>query len=214
MHLIFDFDGTLVDSFNCVMEKSMLLAEEYNFRKIDPREIIYLRDLTTKEIIQYLQIPLYIIPQIIYKIRKSLQSEMKKLHPIPHMPYVLEKLHDAGFSMSILTSNSVENVQIWLEEQNLHRFFDSTFIESSFLSKKYVLKKTLRNYRWDRSRLFYIGDETRDIDAAKQNKVDSIAVTWGYNSEKALLQYQPIHIARHPDDLLKILGLITQRKIL
>ena len=70
MYLIFDFDGTLVDSFHCVVEKLILLADEFNFHKISPHEIDMIRDLPTKEIIRFLQIPLYKIPMIIYRIRK------------------------------------------------------------------------------------------------------------------------------------------------
>lgn len=54
---------------------------------------------------------------------------------------------------------------------------------------------------------FYIGDETRDIDAAKQNGIHSIGVTWGFNSEKILAQHQPDYIARKPEDLLAIFEL-------
>lgn len=189
------------------MEKSLLLADEFNFRKLDLEEIQSLRDLTSKEIIKYLQIPMYKIPKLIYQIRKYLHSEMRELNPIPEIPEVLEKLSNAGFTMGILTSNSAENVRIWLNEHELQHFFDFTHIESCYFSKKYVLKKTLKSYRSDKSKVLYIGDETRDIDAATQNNISAIAVTWGYNSEKALLQYNPAHIARKPDDILTICGL-------
>ena len=33
MHMLFDSDGTLVNSFQCVVEKTNLLAEKFNFRK-------------------------------------------------------------------------------------------------------------------------------------------------------------------------------------
>jgi phosphoglycolate phosphatase len=209
MHLIFDFDGTLVDSFNCVMEKSLLLADEFNIRKLDKEEIQSLRDLTSIEIIKYLQIPTYKIPKLIYQIRKYLQTEMRGLKPIPEIPEVLKKLSNAGFTMGILTSNSAENVRVWLDEHHLQHFFDFTHIESCFFSKKNVLRKTLKLHQSDKSKVLYIGDETRDIDAATQNNINAIAVTWGYNSEKALLQYKPLHIARKPDDILKICGLVN-----
>lgn len=32
MHLIFDFDGTLIDSFQALLEKFNLLAEQFNYR--------------------------------------------------------------------------------------------------------------------------------------------------------------------------------------
>jgi phosphoglycolate phosphatase-like HAD superfamily hydrolase len=52
--------------------------------------------------------------------------------------------------------------------------------------------------------------ETRDIEAAQSNDIYSIAVTWGFNSEKILLQHQPHYIARKPEDILAICG-VTQK---
>ncbi|CEG58111.1 protein of unknown function [Legionella fallonii LLAP-10] len=38
--------------------------------------------------------------------------------------------------------------------------------------------------------------------------LSSYVVTWGYNSEKALLKHQPTYLAKQPEDLLTIcLGL-------
>jgi phosphoglycolate phosphatase len=208
MYLLFDFDGTLVDSFDCVMEKAILLADELNFRKISEEEIEVLRGLSSKELIKLLNIPLYKLPKLVHHMRKHLRKEMHGLAPIAHIRPVIEKLYNADFSLGILTSNSVENVSIWLKSHDMHQFFDFIHNESTYLSKKYLLKRTLKAYKIDTSRTFYICDETRDIDAATKNKMKSIAVTWGYNSEVALLKYDPAFIARHPDDILKICGLL------
>ena len=72
MHVLFDFDGTMVDSFNCVMEKAILLADEFGFRKIHEHEIESLRDLSSTEVIKFLEVPLYKIPTLIFKMRKHL----------------------------------------------------------------------------------------------------------------------------------------------
>jgi len=80
-YLIFDFDGTLVDSFYTVMEKFNLLADEFNFRKINGDEIDGLRDLTSRELIKYLEIPIYKIPSVLRSARKHMQSEMQTLLP-------------------------------------------------------------------------------------------------------------------------------------
>ena len=206
MNLLFDFDGTLVDSFNCVMEKAILLAEEYNYRTIDFDKIETFREMSSKELIQFLKIPFYRIPKLIHIMRKHLRSEMHNLPPISDIYPVVEKLYNAKFSLGILTSNSVENVWMWLELHQMRRFFSFVHIESNYFSKKYLIKNTLKTYKLDKSETFYICDETRDIEAANKNDVKSVAVTWGYNSEKALLKYQPSFIAQNPEDILSIFG--------
>ncbi|HSW93679.1 MAG TPA: HAD hydrolase-like protein [Gammaproteobacteria bacterium] len=207
MYLLFDFDGTLVDSFNCVVEKTILLSQEFNFRKIEQHEVEGLRDLSSSEIVRFLKVPVYQIPKLIYHMRKHLYHEMKNLSPVENICPVLEKLAGAHFSMGILTSNSVENVSMWLDLHKMSHFFEFIHTESRYFSKKYLLKKTIKKYKIDKSQAFYIGDETRDMDAAGKNGIQSVAVTWGYNSEKTLLQCQPLFVARNPGNLLTIFGL-------
>ncbi len=207
MYLLFDFDGTLVDSFNCVMEKAILLADEFNLNTLSDEDIESLRGLSSKELLKLLNIPLYKVPKLIHQMRKHLRHEMHHLAPAAHIHPVIERLYDAEFSLGILTSNSVENVSTWLETHHMQHFFNFIHSESRYFSKKYLLKKTLKTYKMDKSKTYYIGDETRDIDAATKNNIKSVAVTWGYNSEKALLQYDPAFIARHPRDILTICGI-------
>ena len=205
MYLLLDFDGTLVDSFDCVMEKAILLSEQFNYRKLENGEIEGLRELSSKELIKLLKIPIYKIPSLIQHIRKHLRDEMPNLAPAGSIRPVIEKLYNEKFSLGIITSNSIENVSIWLESHEMRHFFKFIHAESHYFSKRYILNKTIKNYKIDRTKTYYICDETRDIEAATKNKIQSIAVTWGYNSENALLQYKPAFIARHPNDLLKIL---------
>lgn len=205
MHLIFDFDGTLVDSFRCAVEKTLLLADEFHFRKVHEDEIENLRDLSSKEIIRYLNIPFYKIPQLIFQMRHHLRQEMHRLKPAPGMIDLLKTLNQAGFTLGIVTSNSEENVTAWLNQQQISSLFNFIRVESRYFSKKTILKRTLKKYGIDKPHTYYICDETRDISAAKHNDIKSIAVTWGYNSEKALTLYEPTHIVRRAEDILAVL---------
>ncbi len=204
MHLLFDFDGTLVDSFDCVVETFMRLADEMHFRKIKKEEIEDLRNLSSTEFVKFLNIPLYQIPTLIYRTRKYLFHEMHRLQPVADMPYILQQLSKTGSTLGILTSNSAANVKLWLKQHHLQDVFSFIYIESSFFSKKNLLKRILKKHKIPLSQAYYIGDETRDIEAANQNQIRSIAVTWGYNSEKALTKAEPYLLIRRPQDLLRL----------
>lgn len=205
MYLIFDFDGTLVDSFDNILAQFNRIAKDFNLRTINTDELNYLRDLNSIEIIKYLEIPLFKIPQLIIAVRKYLYHEIKKLPPITGLPEVLETLNKEGHLLGILTSNSADNVIAWLNQNKLEHLFQFIYIESKFFTKKHLLKKIIRAKKIDKTAAFYIGDETRDIEAAKQNEMLSIAVTWGFNSEKALRRCEPHFLANVPTDLLKII---------
>jgi phosphoglycolate phosphatase len=204
MHFIFDFDGTLINSFERIIEKFNLTANQFGLSPIHPDHIETLRDLSSKELIQHLNIPLYQIPRVILHARKALKEEIPTLSSFSNLPDILQKLHASNIHLSILTSNSMENVTTWLKIQGLDSYFHCIHTESYYFGKKRLLKNILKKYKIDKSKAFYIGDETRDIEAAKHNGIYSIAVTWGFNSEKALLQYEPHYLVRKPDELLNI----------
>lgn len=203
-NLIFDFDGTLADSLPIAIEKMNLLADKFNLRKIDSLEFETLRNLTSTEIIQYLKIPFYKLPRIMHQAREYMKKEIPLLSSFIDLPEVLTELKHLNCSMGIVTSNSLSNVSAWLEQQHMENLFHFIHAESSFFGKKYLLKKAIKSYAMDLNDTFYIGDETRDIEAARKCGIQSIAVTWGFNSEELLTRYKPTHIARNPKNILTI----------
>ena len=54
--LIFDFDGTLVDSFKLLITLFNEQAQQANFREIRKRDIPILKDISANEAMKYLQI--------------------------------------------------------------------------------------------------------------------------------------------------------------
>ena len=56
----------------------------------------------------------------------------------------------------------------------------------------------------------YIGDETRDIDAAKRSRVKAIAVSWGFNSQQILAEHNPDFLVHKPKELIDIIKNLQQ----
>jgi phosphoglycolate phosphatase-like HAD superfamily hydrolase len=54
----------------------------------------------------------------------------------------------------------------------------------------------------------YIGDETRDIDAAHRANIPAIACTWGLHTQETLEKSKPTYFAQHPLELIQILNSI------
>lgn len=203
MHLLFDFDGTLADSFDCVIEKSNLLAQKFSFKTITPKEKEELRDLSSIEVMHFLKIPKYKIPTLIFYMQKELRSSLLEIKPQEGLKPILETLYaDKQYTLGILTSNSIENVNTWLLHNQMQHLFQFIHVEATYFSKSYLIKKTLSKYKIDKSKTLYICDETRDIDAASKNNIPSAAVTWGYNSQKRLAKSKPTWIICKPRDLL------------
>ncbi|STX55627.1 HAD-superfamily hydrolase [Legionella beliardensis] len=204
LNVIFDFDGTLADSFFASVQKFLPLAEKFNLRKLNQHEIEQLRELPSKEIIKYLKIPFYKIPSVLRHARECLRNEIPSLSTFMNMPEVLEELHQ-DCSLGIVTSNSSENVALWLEHHKIAHLFDFIYAESGYFGKKNILKKLIKSHRMEPLQTFYVGDETRDIDAARKCNINSIAVSWGFNSEATLIRSRPDYITRTPEDILTII---------
>ena len=78
MVLIFDFDGTIADTFNLYIDVMRKIYHEYNFKYIDDDDIELCRAMTSKEIIQYLGISPLQIPMIAHRIRGDFTQRMKE----------------------------------------------------------------------------------------------------------------------------------------
>ncbi len=203
--IIFDFDGTLVDSLGEIIRIFNEHATDFNLPKIGESDIDYLRGKNPREIIKEFHIPLYKIPFIVQKVRAQLSGSVDKLSLFPGMKEVLEKLYKKGCLLAILTSNSHENVRKFLQHHNL-QMFDHIFSENSIFGKSQALAKIIKQLGCDPDETVYIGDEVRDIEACKKNSVECIAVTWGFNSKDALILHHPDHIVEAPEEILTVLS--------
>ncbi len=201
--LIFDFDGTIADTFHHILMISNHLSGEFKFKKIEPHEVEILKDKTSIEVIQHLQVPVYKIPAIIAKAKNQLNKDITVVKPIHGIREMLLKLKSIGYKIGILSSNSTENVLKFLKHHDLN-FFDFIHTTSNIWSKNTILNKLIKNNGFKINQVIYIGDETRDIIAARKAGVKVAAVTWGYNSRKALQTHNPDFLFNHPEDLVQL----------
>jgi phosphoglycolate phosphatase len=57
--------------------------------------------------------------------------------------------------------------------------------------------------------VYLVGDTISDISEARLAGINSIAVTWGYQSRNKLLEKSPNFIAETPQDILDIFEVIS-----
>ena len=77
---------------------------------------------------------------------------------------------------------------------------------ASMFGKAGALKKLIEKGKLDPNRVHYVGDEVRDVAAAKAAGVRSIAVSWGYAQRAALAALNPDHIVDTPAQLVQLLA--------
>ncbi len=205
--IIFDFDGTLADTFEAAKRLFNELAIEHGYNPVKEEEIPMLRHLSALDFFKHHGIGRLQIPFLLPKGVKRLRNEMEKLFPIAGIADVLPVLYDRKIMLGILTSNSVENVRAFLSFHQLEEYFSFVSSTSKLTGKAKHLRSISRSFSLDIKKILYIGDETRDIKAAQKAGVDIAAVTWGFNSSESLSDLDPTHIIDHPNKILNLVNL-------
>jgi phosphoglycolate phosphatase len=202
--LIFDFDGTIADSFHFILKLSNELATEFHFRQIRNEDVERMKEMTMWEVIDFLKVPILRIPAILGKARKQLFNDISNIEPVTGLEEMIREFRVRGYFMGILTSNSAENVEKFLRVHHLDMF---DFIKASphAWGKEHCLKDLIKSLHLQQDRIIYVGDEVRDLEAARKAGVKSAAVTWGYNGTNVLKAYKPNFIVHSPKDLVSVL---------
>lgn len=198
--VIFDFDGTIADTFPIVERIAHDIAGRYGIAMTTEEG----RSLGLKQIIKQTKFPLLKLPQVLIEIKYRLGLKIKdEAGLFAGMAMVLKSLSQK-YDLGIISSNSKSNITSFLEKHQLLSLFAYIHSDTALFGKHTVLKRFCRKYKVKYRDVFYIGDEDRDIRAAKKLKIKVIAVTWGYNDKKLLEKEQPDYLAETPKQILEI----------
>ena len=199
--ILFDFDGTIADTIPEIYKTLESLSSEFGYQPLTPQEENALRDLSLMQIIQKLKFPLWKLPFLIKRTQEEMYKKIPTIQVIPGMQSVLRTLQVKGYRMGIITSSKKDSVEEFLNNNGLS-FFDFLYTGSNLFGKERKIKKAMQAHGFTKENTIYVGDEARDIEAAKKIPVQSIAVTWGFNSRKILEEYNPDNIIDSPRELL------------
>uniref|UniRef100_A0A832M3I6 HAD family hydrolase n=1 Tax=Oscillatoriales cyanobacterium SpSt-402 TaxID=2282168 RepID=A0A832M3I6_9CYAN len=202
--IIFDFDGTIADSFEAVLKISNQLAAEFGYPKAQPEDISRLKNLSSREVVRQSKVSPFKLPFLLRRLRYELNQEIHRLKPIPGMKSALLRLKQQGNQLGIVTSNSCENVAAFLEAQELSDVFDFVGSGLALFGKGRVIQRILKQHQLNHADVIYVGDETRDIEAARKIGIQVIAVSWGFNSSQALAAEKPDFLIHQPEELLEV----------
>jgi len=202
-NIIFDFDGTLADTLHIAVSLFRKFAQKSH--PTDDAEIERLRGLSAREVVKSLGIPWWRLPYFVYEGRKAVQQQMGSVKAIAGIEPVVHELHEKEHKLFILSSNSTENIAKFLDNNKLRRYFDGFWGGQGIFAKSAALKKIVRKNSFNLEDCVYIGDEVRDVEAARHAGMKCIAVSWGYNNRKALKAANPPVLVDNPKELLGFL---------
>lgn len=202
-YLLFDFDGTIADSIHPLFEMLNRMAPDLNVRPVTWEEFNRLRDRSPRQILKELKIPLFKMPKLIRQVLDEYRDIISHLQPCEGILELLSELKQQHIPHALLSSNNDHNLTAFLAKYQIDSF---AWVEGTqgVLNKNRYLRKQIRKHKLERYDLYYIGDEIRDIKAARHNKSKSIAVSWGLHSHDHLQKYKPDYLVDKPIEILDI----------
>ena len=196
--LIFDFDGTLADSYPAFERAFREAIPRFGLRAGDELEIGKLRGMGAREIIRYFGIPWWNVPRIAKYVRSRMAEEPLRL--FHGTSDALERLHRAGVRLAVVSSNSEANVRAGLGAK-LTALFATFACGASLFGKATKFRQVLKRLAVSPEDALAVGDELRDAEAAASAGIDFGAVAWGYTTLEALQRGKPACIFQQPEDL-------------
>jgi phosphoglycolate phosphatase len=187
---IFDFDGTLADSADWFTANLNDVADRFGFRRVDDEEIKALRRLPNREIIRRLEFPMWKLPGIARHMRGMVARDAASIQLFDGVGAMLSDLRDAGILRAIVSSNAEDNVRRILGHE-LAGLIDIYECGASLFGKTAKLGKVARRAGVAPHEAIAIGDESRDIEAAKAAGMASASVAWGYADAELLAGFEP-----------------------
>lgn len=202
-YILFDFDGTLVDSRRTALTILNQLAVKYGFKQVQLEDIEQLRKLSILERCRFLKLPMYKIPFIVMEARQLYVSHLQDLCLFEGIKGMLDELKKRQFNLAILSSNSPSNIRTVLQTNQLN-IIDTIFPASTLFGKDALIRKFIKINKLHPSQVMYVGDELRDVLACKKSGVPIIWVSWGYDSVEAVRAAGPDFIVNKPEEILSI----------
>jgi len=159
-----------------------------------------------RQVLKDLKLSKFNLIKLLKNSHKEFSKHLDEIQLFPQIPELLQKLKDESFNLGILSSNSVENIQTILKKAHLLDHFNFVESSSNLFGKAKSLKKLLTKHNLSPKDIIYIGDEVRDIEAAQQANIKSMAVTWGWNSTEILQKSKPTYLIQDPSEFIDCLA--------
>jgi len=200
-YLILDFDGTIADTLELALDVYNRIAPEYNFLPAGEEERNLFRTKRPQDLLKSYGISKLKLLTLTLRIRKEMGRHIPDMKLFEGMNAAMREIRNRGYRIGILTSNSVENVRMFLKINNLADLIDFIYTGRSLFGKEKTIRKMLIHEQIDPGRVVYAGDETRDIEACRTAGIPVIAVSWGLNLRELLVSLSPDMVADTPAEL-------------
>lgn len=183
--VVFDFDGTLADSFAGFMAAIDAAAITHGFSPLDPQRTDEYRAMPPRTLMRELGLPLWKVPAVSATMRQALSQQIEQVRLFDGATELLRALRRHGIRTAIVTSNSQHNVERVLGHKYA-AMIDHFGCGATIFGKRRLLRATLAAFEFAPAQVLCVGDEIRDAQAATSLGLDFAGVDWGFATRAAL----------------------------
>lgn len=201
---IFDFDGTLADTFPWFASVLNSAADRFHFNRVAPGDQEMLRSHDPQGILAHLGLPLWKVPMVAHYLRSLMSEHLQEIALFEGATEVVHELSSHGLTLALVTSNSEKNARQLLGP-GAAACFQYFACGTAMFGKASRIKKVLARSKIPATNTILVGDEIRDSEAARASHVAFGAVAWGYNSPEALRARQPSEFFETMSDIPRLL---------
>ena len=175
--IIWDLDGTLIDSYTVIVESICDGLKELNieYDKSYIANYVQTKSVTSylKEISQKYGYSTVFLFDLYYKYSNARTMQIKSL---PHAKDILDILHNRGIKHFIYTHKNIVSFEI-LENLDMLKYFTKILtIDDGFKRKPdpEAINYLIEEYHLDKNDVYYVGDRDLDIESANNANIKSI----------------------------------------
>lgn len=209
--VIFDFDGTIADTFDLSLDMINSFLSKFGIKKVDVNKVrSFQKKFLSRGLIRVLKFPFWLILHFsIGVFQRRLQKKVKDIKVFDNIPEILEELKEKNIRVGIVTNNLKKTVKKFLVNNSLESRFEFIYSSKLVLAKTHAFKKVFKKYNINKKDVIYVGDEVRDIGACQDAGIAIISVCWGYDIKESLAEEKPDWLVSNTRQLKNLLKDLT-----
>jgi phosphoglycolate phosphatase len=210
--IIFDLDGTLLDTIEDIRFTLNSVLEEYNLKTIDRENLIGKLGFGARRLVE-LSIPKdnpYLFEPIFDKYAKRLKNSTNERTVLyDGLDGVLKALKKDGYRLAVVSNKPDDAVKVVCEQKLGAYGFEFFMGNDAKLFKpkpdKSCVEYCLNRLGVKKEDAIYVGDSEVDVETFLNAEMDGIGVLWGFRSKETLIDAGCKNIAKTPSELYEII---------
>ena len=194
--LVFDWDGTLMDSAAAIAEAIQAACADLGFPVPPGEQARYVIGLGLTDAMRHIlpELPEHEYPKMVERYRLHFLKRDGGTTLFDGARDLLEDLRERGYMLAVATGKSRRGLDRALGETGLQGLFDTTRCADEGFTKPHpgMLMTILDTLATPADKAVMIGDTTHDLNMANAAGVAGVAITHGAHQREALLECQPL----------------------